>query len=194
MASSSGTALRWDTRPQMASAAAHYEKLLARHYTWMLGGDLEGTAARDREMLEGLGVRKGALAVDLGCGHGPLKYSHLSPPRSAPRPPGSGRRPDSTVPLGRVDGVDGRSCRAPLVARRAAPRSPSSVTCRVPRHACRDILDRPYRRGRCARRPIRWFQGPTRGLSGGRRRSASAPSEPSSAGRPRTELNARATS
>ncbi len=55
----------------MATAAAHYENLLARHYTWMLGGDLEDTAARDREMLEGLGVRAGALAVDLGCGPGP---------------------------------------------------------------------------------------------------------------------------
>ncbi len=50
---------------------AHYENLLARHYTWMLGGDLEAAAASQRRVLEDLGVRPGAVAVDLGCGPGP---------------------------------------------------------------------------------------------------------------------------
>ena len=52
-------------------AVAHYENLLARHCTWMLGGDLEAAAASQRLVLEDLGVRPGAVAVDLGCGPGP---------------------------------------------------------------------------------------------------------------------------
>jgi len=55
----------------MATAGAHYQNLLARHYTWMLGGDLEAAAARERQVLEDLGVRTGTVAVDLGCGPGP---------------------------------------------------------------------------------------------------------------------------
>ena len=55
--------------------AAHYRDLLAAHYTWMLGGDLERAAAEQRELLQGLGVaspdRPDAAAVDLGCGPGP---------------------------------------------------------------------------------------------------------------------------
>jgi len=55
--------------------AAHYRDLLAQHYTWMLGGDLERAAAEQRELLESLGVpspdRPDAAAVDLGCGPGP---------------------------------------------------------------------------------------------------------------------------
>jgi len=55
----------------MATAGAHYQNLLARHYTWMLGGDLEAAAARERQVLEDLGVRTGTVVVDLGCGPGP---------------------------------------------------------------------------------------------------------------------------
>ena len=55
----------------MDLARAHYENLLARHYTWMLGGDLEAAAASQRRVLEDLGVGPGAVAVDLGCGPGP---------------------------------------------------------------------------------------------------------------------------
>lgn len=55
----------------MDPARAHYENLLARHYTWMLGGDLEAAASRERQALELLGVRAGSVAVDLGCGPGP---------------------------------------------------------------------------------------------------------------------------
>ncbi len=55
--------------------AAHYRELLARHYTWMLGGDIEQVAAQDRLVLEELigtpAPADRAVAVDLGCGPGP---------------------------------------------------------------------------------------------------------------------------
>jgi 16S rRNA A1518/A1519 N6-dimethyltransferase RsmA/KsgA/DIM1 with predicted DNA glycosylase/AP lyase activity len=54
----------------MDLARAHYENLLAHHYTWMLGGNLEATASSQRQVLEDLSVRPGAVAVDLGCGPG----------------------------------------------------------------------------------------------------------------------------
>jgi SAM-dependent methyltransferase len=59
----------------MANVQAHYANLLAEHYTWMLGGDLERVAAEDRALLEQLGIvgprRPNAVAVDLGSGPGP---------------------------------------------------------------------------------------------------------------------------
>lgn len=59
----------------MTTPQAHYEDLLARHYTWMLGGDIEAAAAAERELLEQLGIggptRADAVALDLGCGPGP---------------------------------------------------------------------------------------------------------------------------
>lgn len=54
--------------------AAHYRDLLAAHYTWMMGSDIEQVAVRDRQQLERLGIRApvdGGVAVDLGCGPGP---------------------------------------------------------------------------------------------------------------------------
>lgn len=56
-----------------ADVAAHYRDLLASHYTWMLGGDIEAVAAQDRQQLESLGIRApvDGVAVDLGCGPGP---------------------------------------------------------------------------------------------------------------------------
>lgn len=54
--------------------AAHYRGLLASHYSWMLGGDVEQVAAQDRRMLEKLGISalsEHGVAVDLGCGPGP---------------------------------------------------------------------------------------------------------------------------
>ncbi|WP_033216624.1 class I SAM-dependent methyltransferase [Kitasatospora phosalacinea] len=60
--------------PQTPSAAEHYERLLAAHYTWMLGGDIRPVAQTQAELLERLGVlpRSGNdVAVDLGCGPGP---------------------------------------------------------------------------------------------------------------------------
>jgi len=57
----------------MTRAADHYDRLLARNYTWMLGGDLPGLAAEQTDLLRGLGVAAppaGGTAVDLGCGPG----------------------------------------------------------------------------------------------------------------------------
>ncbi|MER6582855.1 class I SAM-dependent methyltransferase [Nonomuraea sp. NPDC001023] len=57
----------------MTLAADHYDRLLARHYTWMLGGDLAALAAEQADLLRSLGVAptaSGATAVDLGCGPG----------------------------------------------------------------------------------------------------------------------------
>lgn len=55
-------------------ATEHYERLLAAHYTWMLGGDIAAVAKDQARLLTELGVSPraaGALAVDLGCGPGP---------------------------------------------------------------------------------------------------------------------------
>lgn len=52
---------------------AHYDRLLAEHYTWMLGGDLPALVKGQRAFLTGLGLapeHAGSLAVDLGCGPG----------------------------------------------------------------------------------------------------------------------------
>ncbi|ONK12624.1 class I SAM-dependent methyltransferase [Streptomyces sp. MP131-18] len=57
----------------MTTVPDHYDQLLAEHYTWMLGGDIEALAAAQRDLLTELGVAggpAGALAVDLGCGPG----------------------------------------------------------------------------------------------------------------------------
>lgn len=60
-------------------AVDHYDRFLAEHYTWMLGGDLDALAAVQRATLSRWGVTPGsaigsaaagALAVDLGCGPG----------------------------------------------------------------------------------------------------------------------------
>jgi len=59
----------------MTGVQAHYANLLAEHYTWMLGGDVERVAAEDGALLKQIGVaaprRPDAVAVDLGCGPGP---------------------------------------------------------------------------------------------------------------------------
>lgn len=56
----------------MTDQAVHYRDLLAHHYSWMLGGDIEQVAAQDRRNLEGLGIEASgdSVAVDLGCGPG----------------------------------------------------------------------------------------------------------------------------
>ncbi|MET9860680.1 class I SAM-dependent methyltransferase [Streptomyces smyrnaeus] len=55
---------------------AHYASLLAPHYTWMLGGDLEAAVTAQLELLRGLGLPRkqpgtGSFALDLGAGPGP---------------------------------------------------------------------------------------------------------------------------
>ncbi|GGX33254.1 class I SAM-dependent methyltransferase [Streptomyces noursei] len=67
----------------MTDAVDHYARLLAEHYTWMLGGDIPAAASGQLELLRKLGVhaewgtsdasddaRGEAVAVDLGCGPG----------------------------------------------------------------------------------------------------------------------------
>ncbi|MFJ7248155.1 class I SAM-dependent methyltransferase [Kitasatospora sp. NPDC098652] len=57
----------------MSTAPEHYDRLLAAHYTWMLGGDIPALAEAQAELLAGLGVEPGAAgrtAVDLGAGPG----------------------------------------------------------------------------------------------------------------------------
>lgn len=54
--------------------AAHYETLLARHYTWMLGGEFDELVAGQRGLLESCGAGSPGgddrVALDLGCGSG----------------------------------------------------------------------------------------------------------------------------
>ncbi|MGI5349803.1 methyltransferase domain-containing protein [Streptomyces sp. CA-250714] len=55
---------------------AHYASLLAAHYTWMLGGDLEAAVTAQLDLLRGLGLPReepgaGSFAIDLGSGPGP---------------------------------------------------------------------------------------------------------------------------
>lgn len=57
----------------MTQATDHYDRLLAEHYTWMLGDDVPALAASQEQLLTSLGVAPLAAvttAVDLGCGPG----------------------------------------------------------------------------------------------------------------------------
>lgn len=54
----------------MSEVTAHYEGLLAQHYTWMLGGDFDELVAQQRQLLESYAVESSGLALDLGCGSG----------------------------------------------------------------------------------------------------------------------------
>jgi len=51
------------------SVAAHYETLLAEHYSWM-GGPFEEGVAAQRALLSALGIEGRGRALDLGCGAG----------------------------------------------------------------------------------------------------------------------------
>lgn len=59
----------------MVDPREHYDALLAEHYTWMLGGNVETLAASDTHLLCTLGLSGRRLAVDLGCGPGPQTYA-----------------------------------------------------------------------------------------------------------------------
>lgn len=59
----------------VSDVAVHYEELLARHYTWMLG-DFDELVAEQHQLLEAHGasasetVDGARIALDLGCGSG----------------------------------------------------------------------------------------------------------------------------
>jgi SAM-dependent methyltransferase len=54
----------------MSDVAKHYENLLARHYSWMVGAAFDAKVAEQQALLEELGVHGEGLAIDLGCGPG----------------------------------------------------------------------------------------------------------------------------
>lgn len=65
----------------MATATAHYERLLAEHYTWMTGGDVQASALAQAELLSALGVHSQSehdIAIDLGCGPGAQTLALIS--------------------------------------------------------------------------------------------------------------------
>lgn len=54
----------------MASPQAHYEHLLAYHYTWMFGVPFMEKVEEQASLLQELVANPNGLAVDLGCGSG----------------------------------------------------------------------------------------------------------------------------
>ncbi|MFJ2960719.1 class I SAM-dependent methyltransferase [Streptomyces collinus] len=61
------------TRDAAGTSVDHYDRLLAEHYTWILGGDVHEIADRQAALLAELGVtgtEDGGTAIDLGCGSG----------------------------------------------------------------------------------------------------------------------------
>jgi SAM-dependent methyltransferase len=59
--------------PDAGTSVDHYDRLLAEHYTWMLGGDVHEVADRQAALLAELGLEgteDDGVAVDLGCGSG----------------------------------------------------------------------------------------------------------------------------
>jgi SAM-dependent methyltransferase len=54
------------------AVARHYEQLLAKHYTWMVGMPFDAKVAEQRALLQTLGLEPGqhGAAIDLGCGPG----------------------------------------------------------------------------------------------------------------------------
>ena len=56
---------------EACDAHEHYERLLARHYTWM-SGDFDDAVAREDAVFERFGIapESSGTAVDLGCGSG----------------------------------------------------------------------------------------------------------------------------
>jgi SAM-dependent methyltransferase len=55
----------------MSDVAKHYETLLARHYSWMVGTAFDAKVAEQQALLEELGAKgRSGLALDLGCGPG----------------------------------------------------------------------------------------------------------------------------
>lgn len=67
----------------MSTATEHYDRFLAEHYLWMLGGDIATVVADQLELFRRLGLdtrsHEKSAAFDLGCGPGTqaLALSHL---------------------------------------------------------------------------------------------------------------------
>ncbi|MFC4374980.1 class I SAM-dependent methyltransferase [Nocardia halotolerans] len=58
----------------MSTATEHYDRFLAEHYTWMLGGDIGTVVTAQLDLLRRLGLdmrsHEKSTAFDLGCGPG----------------------------------------------------------------------------------------------------------------------------
>ncbi len=54
----------------MTQAQEHYERMLARHYTWMFGVTFDNKIAEQCALLREAGIGEPGTAVDLGCGSG----------------------------------------------------------------------------------------------------------------------------
>jgi ubiquinone/menaquinone biosynthesis C-methylase UbiE len=55
----------------MSDAVKHYETLLARHYSWMVGASFDAKVAEQEALLAELGAKgRNGVAIDLGCGPG----------------------------------------------------------------------------------------------------------------------------
>lgn len=54
----------------MATQEDHYRRLLARHYTWMVGVPFADKVAEQTDLLREMGVTDPGVAIDLGCGPG----------------------------------------------------------------------------------------------------------------------------
>jgi SAM-dependent methyltransferase len=54
----------------MTDVTEHYETLLARHYSWMVGTEFGAKSAEQQVLLEELGAKGGGPAIDLGSGPG----------------------------------------------------------------------------------------------------------------------------
>jgi predicted TPR repeat methyltransferase len=54
----------------MTAASTHYDRLLARHYTWMFGVPFADKVLEQKALLQEAGVSAPHVAIDLGCGSG----------------------------------------------------------------------------------------------------------------------------
>lgn len=54
----------------MSDVTQHYETLLARHYSWMVGTEFGAKMAEQQALLKELGAKGEGLAIDLGAGPG----------------------------------------------------------------------------------------------------------------------------
>ena len=54
----------------MTTPQAHYDRLLAKHYSWMFGVPFEQKVREQAELLSRLGIGEPGVSVDLGCGSG----------------------------------------------------------------------------------------------------------------------------